>query len=109
MADRTPTRRQAQVLRIIWRSIEDHGRPPTVREIGAAMEIRSTNGVTDHLRALERKGLIERTDAVSRGIAMTDAGLVALGTEALRRAARHHHTRAAELDELLDRMETHAT
>lgn len=54
------TARQEQVLRIIQESIERRGFPPTLREIGAAMGIRSTNGVNDHLCALERKGFIER-------------------------------------------------
>lgn len=43
--------------------------PPTMREIGKVMCIRSTNGVADHLRALERKGYIRRgMDLKSRDI-----------------------------------------
>ncbi len=50
------THRQQMVLDFIRESIADRGYPPTLREIGARMGIRSTNGVNDHLRALERKG-----------------------------------------------------
>lgn len=62
------TSRQQQTLDFIERSINERGYPPTLREIGEHMGIRSTNGVTDHLRALERKGFIRRTDFVSRGV-----------------------------------------
>lgn len=62
------TSRQAQVLRIIETSISVRGFPPALREIGAEMGIRSTNGVNDHLRALERKGYIDRREGLSRGI-----------------------------------------
>ncbi len=60
------TRRQRQVLNFITRSIERRGYPPTMREIGQHMGIRSTNGVNDHLKALERKGYIEREGLKSR-------------------------------------------
>lgn len=47
------------------------GRPPTLRELCEAQGIRSTNGVSEHLRALEKKGFIRR-DAKSRGIWILD-------------------------------------
>ena len=65
------TDRQLEVLRIIVRSIRDDGWPPTLREIGEAMGIKSTNGVNDHLKALERKGFIQRFDLRSRAIRIT--------------------------------------
>jgi len=65
------TERQARVIRLIQKSIEVRGYPPTLREIGAAMGIRSTNGIVDHLRALERKGYITRDDMAARGIRLT--------------------------------------
>ncbi|MDY0001412.1 MAG: transcriptional repressor LexA [Polyangia bacterium] len=60
------TKRQRQVLSFVERSIEERGYPPTMREIGQHMGIRSTNGVNDHLKALERKGYIVREDLKSR-------------------------------------------
>jgi repressor LexA len=59
------------VLDFIRQSIADRGYPPTLREIGARMGIRSTNGVNDHLRALERKGYLTREDMKSRALRPT--------------------------------------
>jgi hypothetical protein len=62
------TEKQAAVLRFITDHRTAHGYPPTLREIGKHFGLRSTNGVNDHLRALERKGFIVRGDMLSRGI-----------------------------------------
>lgn len=64
------------VLDFIRQSISDRGYPPTLREIGARMGIRSTNGVNDHLRALERKGYLTREDMKSRALRPTGLGRV---------------------------------
>lgn len=66
------TARQAEVLSIIRAHQLEHGYPPTVREIGNAMHIGSTNAVTDHLRALERKGAITRTPYAARSIKLVE-------------------------------------
>jgi repressor LexA len=66
------TKRQAQTLDYIRLSIEERGYPPTLREIGEYMGIRSTNGVNDHLRALERKGYLRREDMKSRALRVVD-------------------------------------
>jgi repressor LexA len=66
------TKRQAQTLDYIRQSIEERGYPPTLREIGEYMGIRSTNGVNDHLRALERKGYLTREDMKSRALRVVD-------------------------------------
>jgi len=65
------TDRQREILDFITQSIRDRGYPPTLREIGAKMGIRSTNGVNDHLRALERKGYLTREDMKSRALRPT--------------------------------------
>ena len=70
------TARQQMVLDFIRSSILDRGYPPTLREIGARMGIRSTNGVNDHLRALERKGYLTREDMKSRALRPTGLGSV---------------------------------
>lgn len=62
------TRRQKQVLDYIVDQIDEAGYPPTIREIGEHMGIRSTNGVSDHLRALERKGYLIRDESKSRAL-----------------------------------------
>ena len=71
--DKEPlTDRQAQVYEFIKRSIERRGYPPTLREIGEHMRIRSTNGVNDHLKALEKKGYLAREDLKSRALRPLD-------------------------------------
>jgi repressor LexA len=73
------TQRQQMVLDFIRQSIVDRGYPPTLREIGARMGIRSTNGVNDHLRALERKGYLTREDMKSRALRPTNLDTRTLG------------------------------
>lgn len=62
------TDRQREVLDFISGSINKRGFPPTLREIGTHFGIRSTNGVNDHLRALEKKGYLQREDLKSRAL-----------------------------------------
>lgn len=62
------TPRQRQILNYIIRSIDRNGYPPTIREIGDAHGIKSTNGVNDHLKALERKGHLVRDGLKSRAL-----------------------------------------
>jgi len=77
------TQRQQMVLDFIRQSISDRGYPPTLREIGARMGIRSTNGVNDHLRALERKGYLTREDMKSRALRPTSLATQTLGDDAV--------------------------
>ena len=77
------TQRQQMVLDFIKQSIVDRGYPPTLREIGARMGIRSTNGVNDHLRALERKGYLTREDMKSRALRPTSLATQTLGDDAV--------------------------
>jgi len=72
------TQRQQAVLDYIVESIQDRGYPPTLREIGNHLGIKSTNGVNDHLRALERKGYLTREDMKSRTLRPTESVLTAL-------------------------------
>jgi repressor LexA len=81
------TQRQQMVLDFIRQSIHDRGYPPTLREIGARMGIRSTNGVNDHLRALERKGYLTREDMKSRALRPTNLGSQSLAEVAGSEAA----------------------
>lgn len=62
------TQRQRDILDFISTSIDRRGYPPTLREIGEHFGIRSTNGVSDHLKALEKKGFLAREDLKSRAM-----------------------------------------
>src|SRR5688572_25069430 len=63
------TDRQQQVLEFIEDRIKSWGYPPTIREIGEHLGIKSTNGVADHLKALKRKGYLTQREMKSRTLA----------------------------------------
>src|SRR5687767_10498474 len=54
------TTRQEEIYNFIVKSIRQNGYQPSVREIGSKLGITSTNGVSGHLKALEKKGYIRR-------------------------------------------------
>jgi repressor LexA len=60
------TEKQERVLQFIESQTRQHGYPPTIREIGLHLGIKSTNGVNDHLNALQRKGFLSRAEGKSR-------------------------------------------
>ncbi|MBL9081173.1 MAG: transcriptional repressor LexA [Planctomycetales bacterium] len=62
------TSRQKEVYEFIREKIRARGYGPTVREIGTQFKISSPNGVMCHLKALEKKGLINREPNMSRAI-----------------------------------------
>lgn len=71
------TKRQRDILDYIIECVRERGLPPTIAEIGEEFGIASTNGVNDHLVALEKKGFIERSSK-ARGILITDKAAVNL-------------------------------
>lgn len=66
------TQKQQTIFDFIRSKIEGRGFGPTIREIAAEMDFKSPNGVMCHLKALERKGLINRSSNKSRSIVLTD-------------------------------------
>src|ERR1700687_589967 len=71
------TQRQREVLGFMRGFTEKHGAPPTVREIAERFRF-TPRAAFDHLRALERKGMLHRrvTDRrVSRTLVLTDRSL----------------------------------
>ena len=67
------TERQAEILKLIRELTEMSGYPPTRAEIAEKMGFKSVNAAEQHLRALERKGVLEISEGASRGIRMLDA------------------------------------
>lgn len=70
------TARQREVLAFVRSFTERHGAPPTVREIGERFGF-TARAAFDHLRALERKGMLHRrvTDKrVSRTLVLSERG-----------------------------------
>src|SRR6185503_2256635 len=74
---------------------DERGYPPTLREIGVHFGIRSTNGVNDHLRALEKKGHLQREDLKSRALRPVAAPATSLGV-----ARRGEDRRMADIVEI---------
>ena len=54
------TKRQKAIYDFLLSTIREKGFAPSISEIGAKFKIASTNGVSDHLKALEKKGYIRR-------------------------------------------------
>jgi repressor LexA len=63
--------RQEKILDFIRRFSNDHGFPPTIREIGQDVGISSTSVVNYNLNVLEKKRYLERDKNVSRGLRLT--------------------------------------
>ncbi len=60
--------RQAKMYAFLSDYINTNGFPPTVREIGEALDIPSTSLVSYYLKGMEERGLIDRESSISRGI-----------------------------------------
>ena len=71
MRELTP--RQKQILTLLQKVMHETGMPPTRAEIAKTLKFRSANAAEEHLRALERKGVLELLPGTSRGIRLKDA------------------------------------
>lgn len=65
----SPTPRQRQVLALL--RIQPQ---PSIRELGELLGVTSTNAVADHIKALARKGLVERAKGKARSVRLTRLG-----------------------------------
>jgi repressor LexA len=87
MSDSDLTPRQTEILRLIQRSVQETGMPPTRKEIADELGFRSANAAEEHLRALERKGAITLLPGASRGIQLKDIMREQLGLPLIGRVA----------------------
>ncbi|QGG59278.1 transcriptional repressor LexA [Loigolactobacillus bifermentans] len=78
---KTHETKQLEVLRFIHERVSEKGYPPTVREIGAAVNLSSTSTVHGHLARLEKKGFLQKDPTKPRAIELTQAGLTELGVQ----------------------------
>ena len=75
----TLTEKQKQILQFIRTHIERSGQAPTIREIGAEVQLRSSCTVKKHLDSLEAKGFLQR-DRYKRALHLMENGeQVAMG------------------------------
>ncbi|MDE2293403.1 MAG: transcriptional repressor LexA [Elusimicrobia bacterium] len=82
-----PTPLQRRMLGAIADFVEEHGFPPSIRELGRRLRITSPSSVAYHLRVLEEAGLLKRAGSLSRGMTLSSPpnslpilGRVAAGT-----------------------------
>lgn len=102
------TERQREIYEFIKSKIDSRGYGPTVREIGTHFDIKSPNGVMCHLKALEKKGFINRQGFSARAIQLVGVkpnavtlpmlGVVAAGNP----TAAEAQTEDLDLKELFD-------
>lgn len=85
MNDLTP--RQREILALIQECIEENGMPPTRAEIATRLGFKSANAAEEHLRALQRKGVIDLIPGASRGIQLKDSLREQLGLPLIGRVA----------------------
>lgn len=85
MSNLTP--RQRQILKLIQDSIRQNGMPPTRAEIAEQLGFKSPNAAEEHLRALQRKGVIDLIPSASRGIQLKDSLREQLGLPLIGRVA----------------------
>jgi repressor LexA len=85
MAQLTP--RQSQILQMVQDFIAESGMPPTRAEIARELGFKSPNAAEDHLRALQRKGVLDLIPGASRGIQLKDSLRDQLGLPLIGRVA----------------------
>ena len=81
------TPRQREILELIQSFIDDFGMPPTRAEIARELGFKSANAAEEHLRALQKKGVLELVPGASRGIQLKDSLREQLGLPLIGRVA----------------------
>jgi len=79
---KAPTKRQTEVLNFLKSFLSGHKYPPTIREIAAHFGI-SVKGAYDHVKALEKKGLIACDNNRSRAIEIMESDSDSAGNQVL--------------------------
>ena len=82
------TRKQQQIYDFILEFTSAHGYPPSVREIGTAVGLKSPSTVHFHLKGLEEAGVIVKAEGKTRAISLPGAPLGPVAEEEDPRADR---------------------
>jgi len=85
MTELTP--RQREIVKLIQEALRDNGMPPTRAEIATAMGFKSANAAEEHLRALQKKGVLDIIPGASRGIQLKDSLREQMGLPLIGRVA----------------------
>ena len=81
------TPRQKQILEVIQDFMDETGMPPTRAEIARQLGFKSANSAEEHLRALQKKGVLELLPGASRGIRLKDSLREQMGLPLIGRVA----------------------
>ncbi len=81
------TPRQSQILDMIQEFMKECGMPPTRAEIASKLGFKSANAAEEHLRALQKKGVLELVPGASRGIRLKDSLREQMGLPLIGRVA----------------------
>jgi len=81
------TPRQREILELIQSFIDEFGMPPTRAEIARELGFKSANAAEEHLRALQKKGVLDLVPGASRGIQLKDSLREQLGLPLIGRVA----------------------
>ena len=78
------TAQQIKVFDVIKESLQSNGYPPTRAEIAKILEFKSVNAAESHIKALVKKGVIEKVPGSSRGIKLVEeiSGIPLIGSVA---------------------------
>ena len=79
--------RQGEVLKFIQEYLAESGMPPTRAEIATAFGFKSPNAAEEHIRALQRKGMLDLIPGASRGIQLKDSLREQMGLPLIGRVA----------------------
>ena len=102
VSDNALTTKQKRIYDFICDHIQSTGYPPTIRDICKKFGISSPNGVMCHLKALEKKGKINRNPNLSRGITVQGVNAGGYSLPLLGVVAAGKAIEAVEQDERLE-------
>ena len=94
---------QRKVINMVKDFIEEYGMPPTRMEIANELSFKSPNAAEEHLKALQKKGVIELIKGSSRGIRLKDSLREQIGLPLVGKVAAGHPILAHEnIDDYLN-------
>lgn len=77
------TKRQKELLQIIYNSLNSNGYPPSFSEFREQLNIKSNQAIIDHLESLAKKGYISRSEHSARAIRITPLGYKIINSQPL--------------------------
>lgn len=77
------TKRQRDVLTVLYQHISTEGYPPSFDELRKLLDVSSNQTITDMLTILEKKTVIKRDEGNARGLTITRKGFEMLGVQPL--------------------------